>query len=1081
MHDISKKISGYIENHFPAVYREDGPVLVDFVQAYFEFLERNDYAATKLGRSMFANRDIDETLDAFIIHFKEQFLNNFVYSATVDKRFIIKHIMDFYRSKGTPRAAQLLIRMIFNQDSNVYLPGRDILKPSDSKWTIPRYLELSRSTRTSSFIDQQIKGSKSGATAFVESVVRKRIQGRLIDIAYLSSVRGTFLTNELVTNDSSLTNAPKVIGSLSGLTVVNGGKDNVVGDLFNVIDDTGKQGVARVTGIENATGRVDFDIVDGGSGYTLNTPDDNDPTNDYTNVRVATAMIYVDNSNTSNQFIQFETVRQSREQLTMVSGEDLETQYANTTAGDYLLGVKATVDSYTANSSNGPSFDRSVETDLIVVTVDGVVIANSEYTVNSTSVTFDSDPTDGSLVKLVNYTQVANGIITSITDSGANTVGTVVVTNGTFRNQLSIDFANNAPLANGEIIYEEQTVTLTVDDSTDFTNGEIIEMRVFSDPSEVGNTVTLESYAYGTISSIPNSSIIELSPAFGTFLANASIIQVGNTSANGVILDSSIDQAGAIGVLSGKTDANTWVVRNVTGEFTVGKLIRGQRSLLVEEISAISNTGATDVWYNGNPAANGVIDTIANTSVSGIVVGQNTTCVGLYGNTSAFSYVEDAGITITTVREEIKEHDLVGQPNISPVITNVATGEGATFQPGSLENEETVTLNIDLLSANNIANVAFMDVTIDGSNSGVGFVDSFTVHDGGTGYTDGQYLVFSNGGYANGDPLITASAYISVTAGVITSITVENPGEAYYDTPTFTLPDNGVGNDANVSINMDFGYGFAKNPTGDSTTIFADLFSYDNFTMGTISSLTRINPGVDYNADPFVSVHNPYVAGYERKNILLGITVTSGSFAVNDVIYQGGVAKGLVITASETQLTLKRVSFNTSFNTSQSISGSISNATASVNTVDSIAESLAMGENAIVTGTVIVADGVATGLEIIDSGYGYLGGQSMTLSRAANPVVITATSVVETQGIGTGYWTDTTSHLNSEKKIHDNKYYQEYSYDVQTGISLDKYKLLFKEVIHVAGTEIFGTVIRNSNININMNVATSSVATVTIE
>jgi hypothetical protein len=1080
MHDISKKISGYIENHFPAVYREDGPVLVDFVQAYFEFLERNDFAATKLNRSMFANRDIDETLDSFIIHFKEQFLKDFNFSTVVDKRFMIKHIMDYYRSKGTPRAAKLLLRLVFNEDAEVYYPGRDILKPSDSRWFIPTYLELSRSVRTPSLINQQIQGSKSGATAFVESIVTKRIQGRLIDVAYLSNVRGTFVNGEYVSSDSSIINSPQIIGSLSSLTVVNGGQNNVVGDIFNVIDDTGKQGLARVTAIENATGRVNFDLVDGGSGYTLNTPDDGDPTNDYTDIRVATAMIFVDNANTENQFLQFETVRQDKARIITVSGDDLVTSYANATPGDYLLGVKTYVDSYTANSVNGPSFDRSQSTDLIVVTVDGDVIANTEYTVTSGNVVFDVDPTDGALIKLVNYVVAANGIISSITESEANTISDVVVTSGTFGPQVSIDFANDAPFSNtsgvGEIIYEEQDWTLTVDDTSGFANDDVVEMKVYS--VSAGNVTYLSAYAYGTVANVVNSSVMSLTNAFGTFEDDGELQIINDPSANATIIDVSLEQAGATGVLSGQTDANTWLVNVISGSFTPGKLVIGQRSRLVELIDTVANTAVTDIWYNGNPASNGVIDTVSNTSVSGIVVGQNTTSVGLYGNTSAFLFVEGAGMTIYTKREDIKEHDLVARPNLQPQITRLGTGDNATFQPGSLENEENVTLNTDLLGANNTANVAFMDITIDASNSGVGFVDSVTVHDGGTLYSNGQTLTFSGGGYADGNPRITAVGTVTTNgSGVITAITMTNPGEGYFDTPSFTLPSTS-GNVANVSINMDFGYGFALNPGGDANTPFSDLFTYDTFTIGTITSLNRINPGSNYNANPFVSVYNQYIAGFERKNILLSINIVSGSFAVGETIYQGGVAKGLVLSASDTYLTLKRVSFNTSFNTATNISGATSNAVASVNSVADVANSLAMGENAIVTGEVLVADGIATSLEVVDSGYGYLGGQTVTLEKSGNPFIVTATALVETQGIGSGYWTDTNSHLNSEKKLHDNRYYQEYSYDIQTGVSLDKYRRLVKDILHVSGTQLFGTVTRNSNININTVAATTTVNTV---
>ena len=108
MHDLSKTISEYIEQQFPAVYREDGPNLVAFTKAYYEFMENTSESPITLSRSMFQNRDIDETLDSFLVHFKEKYLSEFPYAKAVDKRFAIKHIMDYYRSKGTPKATELL-------------------------------------------------------------------------------------------------------------------------------------------------------------------------------------------------------------------------------------------------------------------------------------------------------------------------------------------------------------------------------------------------------------------------------------------------------------------------------------------------------------------------------------------------------------------------------------------------------------------------------------------------------------------------------------------------------------------------------------------------------------------------------------------------------------------------------------------------------------------------------------------------------------------------------------------------------------------------------------------------------------
>jgi hypothetical protein len=119
-------------------------------------------------------------------------------------------------------------------------------------------------------------------------------------------------------------------------------------------------------------------------------------------------------------------------------------------------------------------------------------------------------------------------------------------------------------------------------------------------------------------------------------------------------------------------------------------------------------------------------------------------------------------------------------------------------------------------------------------------------------------------------------------------------------------------------------------------------------------------------------------------------------------------------------------------------------------------------------------------LDVIDSGYGYLHGQEMELIRPGNDFIISANSVVATEGTGTGYWTSTTSHISDASRIHDNKYYQEFSYDVQTGVSLNKYERIFKKVLHVAGTELFGTVVKNSNINTNVGVAVATANTVSI-
>jgi hypothetical protein len=59
-------------------------------------------------------------------------------------------------------------------------------------------------------------------------------------------------------------------------------------------------------------------------------------------------------------------------------------------------------------------------------------------------------------------------------------------------------------------------------------------------------------------------------------------------------------------------------------------------------------------------------------------------------------------------------------------------------------------------------------------------------------------------------------------------------------------------------------------------------------------------------------------------------------------------------------------------------------------------------------------------------------------------------------GRGIGYWATTDSLLNSDKVIQDSYFYQDYSYEIRTGLSLETYKDIFYSTFHTAGSALFG-------------------------
>jgi len=86
--------------------------------------------------------------------------------------------------------------------------------------------------------------------------------------------------------------------------------------------------------------------------------------------------------------------------------------------------------------------------------------------------------------------------------------------------------------------------------------------------------------------------------------------------------------------------------------------------------------------------------------------------------------------------------------------------------------------------------------------------------------------------------------------------------------------------------NFDFGYGFPKNQDGDFTTILDSVLTRISGNVGTITSLSDINPGNNYSHDPFVSVYTPGVAKYNRRDLVVNLTqmANSGGDVLNFII-----------------------------------------------------------------------------------------------------------------------------------------------------------------------------------------------------
>jgi len=169
-------------------------------------------------------------------------------------------------------------------------------------------------------------------------------------------------------------------------------------------------------------------------------------------------------------------------------------------------------------------------------------------------------------------------------------------------------------------------------------------------------------------------------------------------------------------------------------------------------------------------------------------------------------------------------------------------------------------------------------------------------------------------------------------------------------------------------------------------------------------------------------------------------------------------------------LQLKRINLENTFIVGSTVIGQASGSTATVIDVDLNLTTPALGVNANIVANVQTANSVAKTLSVYDSGFGYNDRETVTLTKDGSVYSISAIALHGRQGQGAGFYSSTRGFLDSDKKLHDNNYYQEYSYEVITKIPFDKYIDVLKKVMHVAGTKAFGRLVSASNANTQMTV-----------
>ena len=777
-------ISSFIESQLPAFYQEEGENFILFIKAYYEWMEResDDHETTDGGpvgesRELLGYRDIDTSLTKFLIHFQQKYLYGIPFKTITSKRFLLKHILDVYRSKGTIQCYRLLFKLVYGEDVEVYLPGRDVLRASDGIWNEPKYLEISDSNYLAYYVGKTIIGVTSGTSAVVENYVKETFSGKTSSILYISNINpagAEFVIDEPVvisgqqSNTDAIIIAPHILGSLDYLEISSGGQNFKVGDILKIASNDLETGVRISGGVEGMVkvsetalgyGSLFFDILDGGWGFTAN----------------ASTFTYKGLRDNSGQGASFDIG-------SIIAPEEI------TYNTDLICNM---VDVNTAINATSYGFPNNPGANLVSaigsnISLNAISYSGTPLGYNNNDVIIFVNDQPGGINAVVTMVTNATGgaLYFTISNNGSafvNTNPSVVITN----------------VAHGSAYGNTNTSILTYTFNT--TNG----------------CLTFTSSVFGKIASLSNTRIgnsyVQRANTFvrSTLTSNTMRGNVSYSSTN-----TRVYSVGAVGTMAGYSNTDYVTVVNPTGTNATATVSTNSSGGIIS--LALTNYGANF----SAPTSNIMISnsTGGNSAGSGAqfeatflpyITGVNTAFTSIFSGNSVIQVQANSSLLSTKELIVIKEvvnstsMFLYGKPSLNSTAAAVYRVM-PTILPSQFARYESVMYNPagQLLGENQS-----IDANYTGGN---GVVSKVKLFSSGKGYVQGEYVkaylygAVSNNinilepgqGYANnekmifsgGFPSITAQGYITTDAnGSIVSATLTTPGSGYDVIPKISI------------------------------------------------------------------------------------------------------------------------------------------------------------------------------------------------------------------------------------------------------------------------------------------------------
>jgi hypothetical protein len=1051
-------ISTIVENQLPEFIRADHPTFVLLLKKYYEYMEQTN-KTLDVGKNLYDYMDVDTTRADLIKYFKSKIIPNFPEETELSTEKLIKAAKFFYSKKGSADSFKFIFRTLYGQEVEVYFPKEDILKASDGKWKLPKAIRLS-------FYDKSalIPGGNVNVFAVTANTINSNgINFVTKDVTVNSYIRiGDTRRKVVYVNtagdyikvDLPFPNVKDVDGA-----VVNQTFDSVriykvelsEYSNFNVKLLEKRRGIGEISRttcvIEKAILTVDgetgrefvelyisniFKLFDPGENLVVEYEDENGISRTFKSKIISLI------SNIKLYKNRFNVVQTGRKYFT----------------GDPVViygGLNDSVDAVKA---------IAVVNNVSLGSIESITVAEPGYL-------FRDDP--NSLVRVLSNTGVgANIQISGIWEDGANSetfnfnTDAIEFKTDIALNTTQYDFDNvttfinlTAGFGNTTTSVNLNTATYTASTVNDYYKSFIV--KIISGTGSDGSGTKINSAvitAYNGTSNVASWGTTK--SITGTVnVTSGSTGVVGNTTVSHEtqFVDGSIP--GFYTYLAAGKDIE------IAGETRTIATVTNNHHLTV---TSAFTTSASNVKLNANSTLTTAPDSTSNCLLS---VGFDTT-LG-----SAFSYetirlgkvrfldLEDGGsffeepptfdaISMHDTDYSLDEGFLVipkGQfsnynregtpPSIRLASGNavyslangyytgtrlfIDVGDTSHFStvvdyivtdPGSSANVKTVYL--DRVFENNIDSTTILNKSLffdfRPNVRGTGKIGTLLLKKGGTGYSVTDNVEFVGTGYG-------ANAYLTVSSGVITGITLDNRGEGYPAVPSIIIKNGSA----------------VSSGTGAEFQIYllsdGESFAAETSDIGRIQNFRMINRGFDYANTPFVSLR---VADILTDNLAAGKVIIEG-----DSVWQGGATNSGATFQAIVDGAFRADATNTVIR--------VFNYSGSLNTQLPIKVATQAGNLTLNVSTQNANISFNNTNEIKNRKYPvYYGDGSAKANAEFSNGLINYD----------GFYLNTDGFISADKKLQNKDYYHNFSYEIESETSLDDYKETVNRVAHPAGLQL---------------------------